>query len=79
MNTPKSAVNYHKALDLIQKNDPLTTFTLITNLSGIYYELNYPDKAKFFIDSAKSIISFNNWTVEALNHAGLVYSKSKKK
>lgn len=73
----ESAVNYHKALDLIQKNDSLTTFTLITNLSSIYYELNYPDKAKFFIDSAKSIISFNNWTVEALNHAGLVYSKSK--
>jgi hypothetical protein len=73
----ESAVNYHKALDLIQKNDSLTTFTLITNLSGIYYELNYPDKAKFFIDSAKSTISFNNWTVEALNHAGLVYSKSK--
>lgn len=73
----ESAVNYHKALDLVTKNDSLTTFTLITNLSNIYYELNYPDKAKFFIDSAKSIISFNNWTVEALNHAGLVYSKSK--
>lgn len=73
----ESAVNYHKALDLVTENDSLTTFTLITNLSNIYYELNYPDKAKFFIDSAKSIISFNNWTLEALNHAGLVYSKSK--
>jgi tetratricopeptide (TPR) repeat protein len=72
----ESAVNYHKALDLIQKNDSLTTFTLITNLSSIYYELNYPDKAKFFIDSARSMISFNDWTVEALNHAGLVYSKT---
>jgi tetratricopeptide (TPR) repeat protein len=72
----ESAVNYHKALDLIQKNDSLTTFTLITNLSSIYYELNYPDKAKFFIDSARSMISFNDWTAVALNHAGLVYSKT---
>lgn len=73
----ESAVNYHKALDLIQKDDSLTSFTLISNLSAIYYELNYPDKAKFFIDSAKSIIAFNDWTVEALNLAGLVYSKTK--
>lgn len=72
----ESAVNYHKALDLIQKNDSLTTFTIIMNLSSIYYELNYPDKAKFFIDSAKSIITNKDWTVEALNHAGLVYSKT---
>jgi len=73
----EAAVNYHKALDLIQQDDSLSTFTLITNLSGIYIELDYPDKAKFFIDSAKSIISFNDWTIEALNHAGLVYSKTK--
>jgi DNA-binding CsgD family transcriptional regulator len=73
----ESAVNYNKALDLIQKDDSVTIFTLITNLSSIYYELDYPDKAKFFIDSARSIISFNDWTVEALNHAGLVYSKTK--
>lgn len=72
-----AAVNYHKALDLIQKDDSTATFTLITNLSTIYYELNYPDKAKFFIDSARSIISFKDWTVEALNLAGLVYSKTK--
>ena len=72
----ESAVNYHKALDLIQENDSLTTFTLITNLSSIYYELNYPDKAKIFIDSARLMISFNDWTVEALNLAGLVYSKT---
>ena len=73
----ESAINYNKALDLIQKDDSTTTFTLITNLSDIYYELDYPDKAKYFIDSARSIISFNNWTVEALNHAGMVCSKTK--
>lgn len=73
----ESAVNYHRALDLIQKDDSLTSFTLITNLSGIYYELNYPDKAKFYIDSAISMMPFKEWTVEALNHAGLVYSKNK--
>ena len=73
----ESAINYNKALDLIQKDDSTTIFTLINNLSDIYYELDYPDKAKFFIDSARSIISFNDWSVEALNNAGLVYSKTK--
>lgn len=73
----ESAVNYHKALEIINLKDPLTQFTLITNLSTIYYELNYPDKAKFFIDSARSIISFKDWPVEELNLAGLVYSKTK--
>jgi len=73
----ESAINYNKALDLIQKDDSITIFTLITNLSNIYYELDYPDKAKFFIDSARSIISFNDWSVEALNNAGMVYSKTK--
>lgn len=73
----ESAINYNKALDLIQKDDSTTTFTLMTNLSHIYYELDYTDKAKIFIDSARSIISFNDWPVEALNDAGLVYSKTK--
>ena len=73
----ESAVNYHKALEIINLKDSLTQFTLITNLSTIYYELNYPDKAKFFIDSARSIISFKDWPVEELNLAGLVYSKTK--
>ena len=73
----ESAVNYHKALEINNLKDSLTQFTLITNLSTIYYELNYPDKAKFFIDSARSIISFKDWPVEELNLAGLVYSKTK--
>ena len=73
----ESAVNYHKALEIINLKDSLTQFTLITNLSSIYYELNYPDKAKFFIDSARSIISFKDWPVKELNLAGLVYSKTK--
>jgi DNA-binding CsgD family transcriptional regulator len=73
----ESAVNYHKALEINNLKDSLTQFTLITNLSGIYYELNYADKAKIFIDSAKSIVPFQEWTIEALNHAGLVYSKTK--
>ena len=73
----ESAVNYHKALEIINLKDSLTQFTLITNLSSIYYELNYPDKAKFFIDSARSIISFKDWPVDELNLAGLVYSKTK--
>ena len=73
----ESAVNYHKALELNNSQDALTQFTLITNLSGIYYALNYPDKSKFFIDSAKSMVPFQQWTIEALNRAGLVYSKTK--
>jgi DNA-binding CsgD family transcriptional regulator len=73
----ESAVNYHKALELSNVNDSMNQFTLLNNLSGVYYDLNYPDKAKIFIDSAKSLIPSNKWTIESLNHAGLVFSKTK--
>jgi DNA-binding CsgD family transcriptional regulator len=72
----ESVVNYHKALDLIDQNDKLTKFTLITNIAGVYIELNYPDKAKIFIDSAKSFIPIKEWSIESLNLAGVIYSKT---
>jgi len=72
-----SAVNYHKALGLINPNDSLSKFTLLTNLSAIYHDLNYPDKSMAFIDSASRLIPIKDWSAEALNHAGVVYSKSK--
>ncbi len=72
-----SAVNYHKALGLINPNDSLSKFTLITNLSAIYHDLNYPDKSMVFIDSASRLVPIEEWTSGALNHAGVIYSKSK--
>lgn len=73
----ESAVNYHKALDLNDAKDSMIQFTLLNNLSGIYYDLNYPDKAKSLIDSAKAFVPSQKWTVESLNLAGLVFSKTK--
>ena len=72
----ESAVNYRKALGLIDPIDSLTQFTLNTNLASIYYELNYPDKAKVFIDSATTLVALTLWSIESLNLAGLVFSKT---
>ena len=73
----QAAVHYHKAIDLTESSEKLKLATLYLNLSSMYLEMDYLDKAKTYIDSSLVIINFDKYPTYLYNSLGIIQTKTK--
>lgn len=73
----KAAVHYHKAIELTDHSEKLKLGTLYHNLSAMYTDMGYLEKAKTYIDSSLVILSFDKYPNYLYNSLGIIQSKTK--
>jgi DNA-binding CsgD family transcriptional regulator len=72
----ESAVSYHNAIELTNEADKKNLSVLNYNLASLYINMNYLEKASFYINESLSLVGFDNFPIDLYNNLGIIQRRT---